>query len=395
MTSAWALIAALPLLIWLHLVMFRGGFWRADQKLDAPVAAPREWPEVVAVVPARDEAATIAATLRSLLAQDYPGMFAIVIVDDQSGDETAEAARRAADTLGDLDRLHIIGTTDPPEHWAGKVWAMAAGLNEAQRHYPGARYILFTDADIRHDPANLRHLVGKAEADQVALVSLMVLLAHQSGWQRLLIPAFVFFFQKLYPFAWVNDPNRATAAAAGGCLLIRQDALANIGGLEAIKGDLIDDCALARAVAGRGGRLWLGLSDATRSLRPYEGIGGVWRMVARSAYSQLGHAPWALFGTVVGMLLTYLLAPIVVLSFPFHGDPNGALIALGAWALMAVAFWPTLRLYGQPAALAPMLPIAGLLYTMMTLDSARRHWLGKGGAWKGRVYTDAPRKKAG
>ncbi|MDP6708527.1 MAG: glycosyltransferase [Alphaproteobacteria bacterium] len=385
MSSPWSLAAALPLLVWLHLLLFRGGFWRADQRLDGTLEVPAKWPEVVVVVPARDEAANVGEAVRSLLAQDYGGAFTVILVDDQSSDGTAETALAAAATTAAGERLRVVRTADLPGGWAGKVWAMAAGVDEAGRLAPKARYVLFTDADIRHPPDGLARLVAKAEREHLDLVSLMVLLAHRGMWQRLLVPAFVFFFQKLYPFAWVNDSNRPTAAAAGGIMLVRREALSRAGGLAAIRDALIDDCTLAHAIADKGGRLWLGLAEAARSLRVYDDIAGVWRMVARSAYTQLRYSPWLLAGTVIAMVVIYLLAPAIVFAYPWHGHSYALQIALLSWVLMAIAFGPTLKLYRQPFWIAFLLPVAGLLYTLMTLDSARLHALGRGGAWKGRV----------
>ena len=379
MSVTWTLAGVLPLAIWLYLLAFRGGFWRLTEFLEeAP--PPAAWPEVVAIVPARDEVGTIAETVSALLAQDYPGRFSVVLADDQSRDGTAEAARAAA--AGD-ERLTIVRTGDLPPDWTGKVRAMATAVAESARRHPQAEFLLFTDADIHHPPDGLRRLVAKAEAERLDLTSLMVLLAREGGWQVLLIPAFVFFFRKLYPFAWVNR-GRA-AAAAGGCMLVRAGTLRRAGGLEAIRDEVIDDCALARAIRNAGGRLWLGLTREWRSLRPYDGLGGVWRMVARSAYTQLDHSALALVGTVLAMALTYLAAPVTVLAWPWHGEAMAGLAGLAAWILSATAFRPMLSFYGAGAVLAPLLPLAGVVYTAMTVDSARRHWQGRGAAWKGRV----------
>jgi hopene-associated glycosyltransferase HpnB len=379
MTWAWTLCGVLPLLVWLYLLCGRGGFWRLREFL-APAPAPAEWPEVVAIVPARDEAGSVGETVAGLLGQDYPGRLALVLADDQSRDGTAEAARAAA--AGD-PRLAIVRTKDLPPGWSGKVWAMATAVDEAARRHPAAGFLLFTDADIWHPPDGVRRLVAKAEAERLDLVSLMVLLAREGGWQALLIPAFVFFFRKLYPFAWVNA-GRA-AAAAGGCMLVRREALQRAGGLSPIRNDVIDDCALARAIADGGGRLWLGLTDEWRSLRPYAGFRGVWHMVARSAYTQLDHSPMLLAGTVVAMLATYAAPPVAALAWPWHGQTLAAAAGLSAWLAMALAFRPMLALYGVSTVLAPLLPLAGLAYTAMTVDSALQHWQGRGAAWKGRV----------
>jgi hopene-associated glycosyltransferase HpnB len=358
-------------LAWGWLLLFRGNFWTADQRLNGGGPDREFWPDVVAVIPARDEAPTVGVTVASLLNQDYPGLVRVVVVDDGSTDGTAEAA-------GSDPRLTVVAGQPLEPGWTGKLWAMNQGLAKAAEVAPEARYVLFTDADIEHDPGNLRRLVDKAEWESLDLVSLMVRLRCESFWERLLIPAFVFFFQKLYPFRWVNDPDSRTAGAAGGCMLVRLLALREAGGLGPIRDRVIDDCALG-ALLKKEGPIWLGLArDGTRSLRAYEGLGEIWRMVARTAFVQLDHSPFKLLGTLVGMTFLYLLPP----ASAFLGHPTG----VAAWLLMALAYWPTLRLYERPAWEGLLLPLAGLLYTLMTLDSARRHWLGRGGAWKGRSY---------
>jgi len=384
-------LAAASLLAWLVLLGARGGFWLTRERLDGP-PAPRAgpWPAVAAVVPARDEAAFIGQSLASLLDQDYPGELRIVLVDDGSTDGTARIAAETAAARSAAARLAIVRGQPLPAGWVGKVWAMAQGVEAARTVAPPADLLWFTDADIRHDRQNLRRLVAKVETEGRDLVSLMVLLRCATVWERLLIPPFVFFFQKLYPFAWVNDPRRRLAAAAGGCVILRRFVLERAGGLRRIRDALIDDCALARLVKGGGGEgrpasLWLGLTRRAESLRGYDDLRGIWAMVARSAYTQLGCSPPMLGATVLGMGLIYLVPPLVALSLPLHGDGLAALLAALAWGLMALAVAPTLRLYDQPLVLAPLLPAAAFLYTLMTLDSARAHRLGRGGAWKGRV----------
>ncbi len=386
MATTWTIGAGLCLAIWLYLLGFRGGFWRCDERL-TPTPEPADWPAVIAIVPARDEAASIREAITALLAQDYPGPFHVVLVDDESRDGTAEIARRAAAELGAGDRLDVVATSPRPAGWVGKVWAMARGLAHVEAAGLDARYLLFTDADIHHPPHGLRRLVAKAVAEDRDLVSLMVLLARRGASQHLLIPAFVFFFQKLYPFALVNRGR--IAAAAGGCMLAARETLARAGGLEAIHDAPIDDCALAAAMRRVGGRLWLGLATDTRSLRPYEGLGGVWRMVARSAYTQLRYSPLLLLATLLAMVATYLAGPLAVLAWPWHGEVPALVLGLAAWGAMAVAFRPNLTLYGEPWPLALLLPVAGLLYALMTLESAWAHHRGRGGVWKGRVGAGA------
>lgn len=374
------LLALLALVAWLYLIFRHGQFWRADQRLDKSIAAPAEWPAVAVVIPARNEADVIGRAVASHMAQDYPGPFHVVVVDDRSTDSTAAVAREAGDA-----RLTVLTAPPLPEGWAGKVAAMAAGLAEADRQQPEARYVLFTDADIEHPADNLRRLVAKAESERLDLTSLMVKLEARSFWERLLIPAFVFFFQKLYPFPLVNDPANATAGAAGGCMLVRRTALERIGGLAAIQGEIIDDCALARAIK-PGGPIWLGLSGEARSLRPYDGLYGVWRMVARSAFNQLRYSAAILAGCILGMLLLYVVPPLAVLHGLFGNHALLALLGAAAWATMVLCYKPTLDLYGRPVWESVLLPVAAFFYVLMTVDSARAHWAGRGGAWKGRTY---------
>jgi len=390
--------AFLSLAVWLYLLLLRGGFWRADARLGAAEEASGRpagevrggWPAVTALVPARDEEDVIAGALGSLLAQDYPGPFAVVVIDDDSRDRTAAAARAIARQSGAEDQLTLVPARPPAPGWTGKLWALNEGLAEARRRRPEAPYLWLTDADIAHGPATLRRLVAKAERERLDLVSLMAELSSTGPWARLLVPPFVFFFQMLYPFPWVADRTRPTAAAAGGCVLLRTEALLSAGGFAALRGALIDDCALAArikpAARARGRGIWLGLADDSRSLRPYRGLKDIWAMVARSAYTQLRCSPLLLAGTLLGMALTYLVPPVVVLAWPWHGAAAAALAGATAWALMAACFAPTLRLYRQPLWLAALLPLAGLLYALMTLQSAWRHWRGRGGTWKGRIF---------
>lgn len=379
--------ALLALAVWAGILFCRGRFWFADQHLSPAAKTPPKggWPDIAAVIPARDEADSIARTVASLFAQDYPGRLDVVVVDDNSTDGTGALARGAADAAGGGGRFHLVNGQPLAEGWSGKLWAVHQGLDAARTAAPEARYVLLTDADISHDPANLRRLVEKAEMENRDLVSLMVRLNCETPWERLLIPAFVFFFQKLFPFPWVNDPVKRTAAAAGGCMLVRRAALDAAGGIAAIKDRLIDDCALAALLKARGS-IWLGLSRETVSLRRYDGLGELWRMVARTAYEQLGHSPLMLLGTVAGMVLLYLVPPVAALWGLVAGDWPMLAAGAGGWLAMAVAYFPTLRLYGRPPWAALGLPAAGLLYTLMTADSARRHGQGRGGGWKGRTY---------
>lgn len=377
-------LMVLSLTIWLFLLLLWGQFWRVDQQLKTTTNNLKSLPTVCVIVPARNEADVIPVSLRSLLLQDYPGNFHVFLVDDHSTDGTANFAQGVAYAVDKLEQLHIIYSADLPNGWTGKLWAMEQGVQKANQLQPD--YLLLTDADIEHDMGNLRRLVAKAETENLDLVSLMVKLRCESFWEQLLIPAFVFFFQKLYPFRWVNNPKKSTAAAAGGCILIRRETLEKIGGLQIIRQALIDDCSLAKAVKSHQGKIWLGLSSLTYSLRPYDSLETIWNMVARSAYTQLNYSPLLLVGSVLGMFIVYMLPILGIILGLIIGNLliiiTGLLISL----LMAFAYFPMIAFYKCPLWLAFCLPIIAFLYTLMTLDSAKRHWQGKGGAWKGRVY---------
>ncbi|MEH1838307.1 MAG: glycosyltransferase [Nostoc sp.] len=506
----------LSLTIWLGLLCFWGQFWRTDQQLEVETlytTSLQSLPVVCAVVPARNEAQLLPTTLRSLLLQDYPGSFNVFLVDDRSTDQTANFAKGVAHAVGKPQQLHIISGVSLPPGWSGKLWAVEQGINNASKFAPD--YFLLTDADIEHDPGNLRRLVAKAVQEDLDLVSVMVRLRCESFWEKLLIPAFVFFFQKLYPFRWVNNPNNPTAAAAGGSILIAREALERIGGIQVIRQALIDDCTLAQAVkrgtgntslpkaapmtsslpcgtlrvaclrAGvrqdqggpvhrwghfstrgcandklpslrdamrsllksRGttslgrpsaslgtreefsqspltlseaegmpnphapnphwasprfakvgapsspirsqGRIWLGLSNLTQSVRPYDSLATVWDMVARTAYTQLNYSPLLLLGTLVGMALIYLIPPVCVILGAVWSNWAIAFTGLLGWLLMTFAYYPIIRFYKCSLWFAFSLPAIAFLYTLMTLDSALRHWQGRGGAWKGRVYPNS------
>jgi hopene-associated glycosyltransferase HpnB len=379
------IFGALPLAIWLHMIFGRGMFWRAAERDDADSPpAPARWPSVTAVVPARDEADVIARSVGSLLAQDYPGAFKVILVDDQSSDGTAEAARAEAQRLGAEARLTVLGGQPLPAGWTGKLWAVAQGVERASAEAPD--YLLLTDADIGHSPDNLRQLVARAVAGGYGLVSLMARLSCANPAERLLIPAFVFFFQMLYPFAQVNRPESKVAAAAGGCMLARREALAAAGGIAAIRHEIIDDCALGRRMKAQG-PIWLGLTERAVSLRPYEGVGEIGRMVSRSAYAQLGYSPLVLAVCVAGMVLTYMAPPLATIL----GD--GWLRAAGAlaWMLMAISFAPIARFYKVSPLWGVALPVIGATYTGFTIQSAVQVWRGKGGMWKGRAQAQAGR----
>ncbi len=384
MDSLGLLLGILGLLIWLGLILGRGQFWRTDIQLPLP-HAPGDWPPVAVLVPARNEAEAIPRSLKSLLDQDYPGPWQVFLVDDQSDDGTGDIALHLARDCGCAAKLTVIKGQPLPAGWTGKLWALEQGVRQAEVLRP--EFFLFTDADIAHSPDNLRTLVAQAQTQDLALVSLMVLLRCENAWDRLLIPPFVFFFAQLYPFRWVNDRGNSTAAAAGGCILVRREALARSGGLTRLRQALIDDCSLAaqiKSTATQG--VWLGLTRTNLSLRPYGSLASVWDMVARSAFTQLNYSWWLLGGTVVAMIVVYL-GPLVSLVWGLvGGDWLAAGLGLAGYGLMTLAYLPMVRFYGCSPLWAGSLPVAGLLYTLMTVDSAVRHTQGRGGAWKGRVY---------
>ena len=382
------LLTALACLIWLYLLLGHGRFWHSGPELPpAPTAStPTPAPPVAIVIPARDEAPVIATTLRSLIAQDYAGPFRIIVVDDGSADGTGTIARSLAAAQAGLPRLTVLTGAPRPPGWSGKLWAVAQGLAEAA----DADLVLLTDADIVHRPGHLAALVARQRETGCDLVSEMVTLRCRSLAERALVPAFVFFFQLLYPFYWVNDSQRATAAAAGGTILLCRHALARIGGIEAVRGKLIDDVALAATVK-RGGRIWLGHSTLACSVRPYPGFADIWRMVARTAYVQLGFSPLLLLGTMLGMALVWLLPPAAALFA--HGTTRW--LGLAAWAMLAASYLPTLRRYHRALLWAPFLPLVAAFYMTATLGSAVNHYRGSGVTWKGRAYQAAGQTEAG
>ncbi|CDR15183.1 glycosyltransferase [Streptomyces iranensis] len=417
-------IAAGSLAAWLWLLLGQGFFWRTDVTLPrtGPDGSgppepdgfgppePAVWPSVAVVVPARDESAVLPASLPSLLAQDYPGPAEIFLIDDGSTDGTGKLARELADEHGGLP-LTVGSPGEPGPGWTGKLWAVRHGMALAttrlaadrgnadgadrkdadgrdadRKDDGGVDYLLLTDADIAHEPDSLRELVRAAETNGLDLVSQMARLRVVTYWERLIVPAFVYFFAQLYPFRWVNRPRGRTAAAAGGCVLLRREAAERAGVPESIRQAVIDDVALARTVKRSGGRIWLGLADRVDSVRPYPRLGELWRMVSRSAYTQLRHNPLLLLVTLAGLAVVYLVPPAAVVAGVLTGRPAPAALGGAAWALMAGSYIPMLRYYRQTLWLAPLLPLTALLYLLMTVDSAVRHHLGQGAAWKGRTY---------
>jgi hopene-associated glycosyltransferase HpnB len=374
-------IGIVVLAIWLHLFFGRGWFWwirkwDADRQGSGP---PDEWPSVVAVVPARNEAETIARVVASLLRQDYGGKFSITLVDDHSEDRTADIAGQAARENGITDRLQMVSAPELPAQWTGKLWALQTGVSAASKATPD--YFWFTDADVTHAPDLLTQLVSRTQRDNLDLASLMVLLQANTLPEKALIPAFLYFFLMLYPPKWIADEDLSTAGAAGGCILLKRQTLERIGGLGAIRGEVIDDCALARAVKQHRGRVWMGLTRRSASLRAYGSFGEIRDLIARTAFTQLKYSTFLLAGTLVGMLLTFV-APVALILMP---DATARILGAAAWLLMTASFLPTLRFYRRSLWWALLLPLAALFYTYATWLSAVRYWVGKGGQWKGRA----------
>jgi hopene-associated glycosyltransferase HpnB len=375
------LIAAgvLSLLIWAYLVFARGGFWRIRPAEPAPDEKPNPV-RIAVIIPARNEADVVDRAVRSLLQQQGVQRIHIFLVDDASTDGTAQAARAAAIAEKRAQNLTIVQGSDLPPGWSGKLWAMQQGIEQAAKTVPD--FFLFTDADIEHAPDSIATLVSITQAGPYDMASFMVKLHCQSVAEKLLIPAFVYFFFKLYPPAWVANPRRSEAGAAGGCILIRPTALEKAGGIAAIRQEVIDDCSLAARVKGTGGRLWLGASAATRSIRPYEGFSGIGRMISRSAFSQLHHSNFLLLVSILGMAAIYLLPAALVLTA--HRVLPAALGG-AAWLLMVLSYWPVLRLYRLNPLWALSLPVAAVFYVGATFHSAWKYWTGRGGEWKGRI----------
>jgi cellulose synthase/poly-beta-1,6-N-acetylglucosamine synthase-like glycosyltransferase len=414
-------LATISLFIWLYLALARGIFWRLRPFDDdqAKHLSPAIWPPIVAIVPARNEAQTIGKTIAALLQQDYQGQFSVIVVDDHSEDRTAQIALQTAKEKAADPRVQILRSSPLPPGWTGKLSALNEGvllacastssyadlaisnmsspaergtcscsIDDAQTtdaNDTNPSYFWFTDADVVHAPDTLRRLVGRAEQNKLDLTSLMVLLHAKTLPERMLIPAFLFFFLKLYPPRWIANPNARTAGAAGGCVLLRREALQRIGGLQAIRSEVIDDCALARAVKRAGGPIWMGVTRASHSLRVYNTWAEVRDMIARTAFTQLRYSTPLLIGTLAGLLLTYI-API---PFVFINQTAARILALTAWLLMSLLFLPTVRFYRLSRFWAPLLPFAALFYAYATWLSALRYWFNRGAQWKGR--SQAPR----
>ena len=364
-------LSCLAFITWLYLVGAHGRFWSAGPMLPSVTSRAGD-PDVAVVIPARNEAPVLARCLASLLAQDYAGRLRIVLVDDCSVDGTGDVARTFQDP-----RLIIVSGLTRPGGWSGKLWAVSQGL----QHVGDAAYVLLTDADIHHEPTHLATLVSKAERDRLDLVSEMVELRCASAAERMLVPAFVFFFQLLYPFARVNTPRCRLAAAAGGTMLVRATALARIGGINSIRDALIDDVMLAAAVK-RGGPIWLGHSALATSLRPYPHAADIWRMISRTAYVQLRYSPILLLGTITGMGVVWVL-PVLMLLL---GTGVSRWVAIVAFAISVASYVPTLSRFRLSPLRALLLPAIGVFYTAATIGSAVDHYRGRGVVWKQRSY---------
>ena len=379
MPSFIPIAGVISLLAWLYLILAHGRFWRV-RRLGAPKLPPAKITAAIAVViPARNEADVIGTAVRSLLRQTCADSLRIFVVDDNSTDGTAEAARQAANELSQAEQLTVLAGRSLPDGWTGKLWAVQQGIEQALTLHP--QFLLLTDADIEHAPDNLATLIALAESGGYDLVSFMVKLHCRSLAEKFLLPAFVFFFFLLYPPEWIRDPRRKTAGAAGGCMLIRPVALERIGGIAAIRQEIIDDCALARAVKSTGGKVWLGVTGETRSLRPYNSLGEIEHMIARTAFNQLRHSAWLLLGAIAGMTLLYLL-PLAMLA---SGRLLLAAIGGAAYLLMSAMYFPMVRFYGLNPLWALTLPLSAVFYMGATIHSAMKFWRGRGGEWKGRA----------
>lgn len=373
-----AAIACIPLLIWIYLLLGRSDFWRVSRQLLEIKSQHTAHGTVVAVIPARNEAAGIERAITSLLQQDFPALLHVIVVDDNSEDATADFARRAAAMLGKESHVSVLQGRPLPADWTGKMWAVAQGIAEAQKLNPD--YLLLTDADIEHARGNVAELMHIAQSGDYDLVSYMVQLSCQTTAEKLLIPAFVFFFFLLYPPLAIRSERSKIAGAAGGCMLIRTSALEALDGIAHIRSEVIDDCALAKSVKSSGGRVWLGLTGHTRSLRSYATFGEIEQMVARTAFNQLRHSWLLLAGTCLGLVITYLL-PICLL---FTGRMIPALLGAAAWMLMSLVYAPMVKYYGRSRVWSFTLPFAAAFYMAATVDSAIQYARGRGGQWKGR-----------
>ena len=372
-------LAALPVLIWVYLLCARGAFWRVKPHLPPEFSNSGSPKTVSVVIPARNEADVIAETVTSLLTQNFEGSSHVYVVDDGSTDATAEQAIGAALKMERRDAITVVKAAPLPGGWTGKMWAVSQGVEKAGAEAPD--FLLLTDADIQHEPHSIATLIAIAEHGRFDMVSFMVKLRCETFAERALIPAFVFFFFLLYPPVWIRNAKRKTAGAAGGCILIRPAILREAGGIEAIRDEVIDDCALARWVKRAGGRIWLGLAEDARSTRSYRSFREIEKMISRTAFRQLDHSGLLLLGTLGGLLITYMLP----LLLSFSGQRVYAAMGVTAWALMTAAYLPMVRFYRKSFLWAAALPAIAVFYAAATLHSAFKYWMGRGGEWKGRA----------
>lgn len=377
-------LGAFAILSWSVLLFGWHGFWRSDQRLAKTIGKQDEAPSVAVVVPARDEAKSIGACVASILNQDYPGFVRVIVVDDASTDETADIARQTAERLG--RPIEIVNTSALPVGWSGKLWAVHNGIMTAANGTTQPDWIWLTDADIVHGPTILARLFYQQQETKADLVSLMVKLRCQSFWEQLIIPAFIFFFQLIYPFKAINNPRSSIAGAAGGCILVRYEKLCEIGGIESLREAIIDDCTLGQRIKAAGGRLWLGLADDSLSLRGAQSLGPLWRMVKRSAFIQLRTSWILLVGAIIGLVMTFLVPPALFLSWGWHQNTMAAFLGLMAWLMMTYTYRPTIKDYGLPLWRTILLPVVTALYGAMTIDSALAYGRGVSAQWKGRSY---------
>ena len=379
------LLATTSAISWLILFFFRGQFWRADQRLTNYAKSFIKLPEIVIIIPARNEETLLGASIGSLLGQTYAGLISIIIIDDNSDDSTPKIVQSWCDKN---KNMQLINGTTTPHGWTGKIWAMAQGVELAKKRHPNAEYYLFTDSDILHHPDNLSELIYKALNENLVLVSLMVKLRCKSIWEIFLIPAYIFFFQKLYPFSWVNDPKNITSAAAGGCMLVNCQELEKAGGFQVFRSATIDDCAMALIIK-RSGPIWLGLTESTKSSRKYQFLHEITQMVCRTAFVQLKYSVINLLGTIIGMVIVYTVPLICIIIALISKDILLLILGFMGWIIMFVAYIPTLKLYTRPVWEAGLLPISALLYTVMTIMSAYQYRFGKKPSWKGRSLKKA------
>ena len=370
------------LLTWLYLLMFRGAFWTA--RIERPPKQPSAWPSVVAVVPARNESKLISECVRSILAQEYEGNLHLIVVDDHSVDKTEEQARRGARAANSEQNLTVTTANPLPKHWIGKTWAMEHGWKIAKTQLKENDYVWFTDADIKHTPAALKHLAGRAVDQNLELVSTMVLLKCRTFWEKVFTPAFIYFFKLLYPFNYVNTKPKRYAGAAGSCMLIKRATLEKIGGMKSIRKELIDDCALAKQIKNEG-HIWLGLTKDSVSQRGYSKFTAGWNLIARSAYTQLNYSLPSLLFCIVGLLLLFIYPPVIIFAGPFPANILGII----TWIVMTATYIPILHRYRCRPLWAIFLPIISLLYLTATIGSAIRHFSGANGSSKRRNHRKA------